>query len=154
MSKVKVSQHTALMIEVLRANGITDQDLIHYMKQGDIDPFKQIGEGHFDFAELLDFAREHWEQFERAVRDGYQITFNTINGIKYLLSVKFNQIADRDYENKGTYLDRLKLKQGEIDWLRSVLSKYWYVVELEDQPQEDWKLVKIEMMNKAQALSE
>jgi hypothetical protein len=129
MDKVKLSQRDALMIEVLRANGISDQDLLQRLKQGDIQSFQDIGGGDFDYAELLSFAQENWEVLEQAVLHGYEIKFNTISGIRYLLKVKFNKHPDTDYQNRGDHLDQLALTKDEFAALRSVLSRYWSIAE-------------------------
>jgi hypothetical protein len=129
MEKVKLSQRDALMIEVLRANGVADRDLLQSLKKGDIRSFQDIGGGDFDFAELLSFAQENWELLEQAVLHGYEIKFNTISGIRYLLKVKFNKHPDTDYQNRGDHLDQLALTRDEFLALRSVLSRYWSITE-------------------------
>ncbi|MDN9010478.1 hypothetical protein [Brevibacillus laterosporus] len=138
MSLVKLSQNEALMIEVLRAKGVTDEELLDALKKEDISDFLQCSDD-FDFSQLLDFSRQNWCELEQAVREGYQIKFNTINGIKYLISVRLNQVADRDYQNKGDYLAEIKLKEAEVIWLQSVLSKNWTVVEQKQDPKQDPK---------------
>lgn len=145
MSLVKLSQNEALMIEVLRAKGVTDQELFEALQKGDISAFQELNDD-FDFSNLLDFSRQNWNELEQAVRKGYQIKFNTINGIKYLISVRLNQVADRDYENKGEYVEKIKLKKEEVTWLKSVLSKNWMIIEQELQQESDTKVVKIEMV--------
>lgn len=146
MSKARISQNEALMIEVLRANGLTGEELIAQVRQGDVAAIQQIGGDDFDFSNLVQFAQNDWERFEQAVAEGYEITFNTINGIKYLLKVKFNQIVDQDYENKGTYLDGIKLPAEDVAWLRSVLYKYWAVVERGEEPETNRKVVQLTMV--------
>ncbi|MGG1441998.1 hypothetical protein ABE354_08010 [Brevibacillus laterosporus] len=145
MSLVKLSQNEALMIEVLRAKGVTEEELFDVLKEGDISAFQKWSDD-FDFSNLLDFSRQNWGEFEQAVREGYQIKFNTINGIKYLISVRLNQMADRDYQHNGDHLSGIKLKEAEVIWLQTVLSKNWTVVEQEQERNLDFKVVKIEMV--------
>ncbi|AKF92974.1 hypothetical protein [Brevibacillus laterosporus] len=145
MSLVKLSQNEALMIEVLRAEGVTDEELLDALKKEDISDFQQCSDD-FDFSHLLDFSRQNWNELEQAVREGYQIKFNTINGIKYLIFVRLNQVADRDYQNKGDYLSEIKLKEAEVIWLQSVLSKNWTVVEQKQDQNSELKVVQIELV--------
>jgi hypothetical protein len=137
MAHVKLSQWEAILLEVLRAHGTEDQEIIDRFKSGDIRPFQQIEDGRFDFAHLLDLAQSQWDLFERAVRDGYQIKFSTFNGIKTLLSLKFQQQAERDYAVHEDYLERVRLKQADVEWLRSTISPNWQIIETERRPDTD-----------------
>ncbi|WP_255433352.1 hypothetical protein [Brevibacillus sp. LEMMJ03] len=128
MAHVKLSQWEAISLEVLRAHGTEDQEIIDRFKSGDIRPFQQIEDGRFDFAHLLDLSQSQWDLFERAVRDGYQIKFSTFNGIKTLLSLKFQQQAERDYAVHEDYLERVRLKRADVEWLRSTISPNWQIM--------------------------
>lgn len=145
MSMVKLSQWEAIILEAIRGNGVSNQVLLEQVKKGDFSPFASFAEGWIDFSDLLLFAENNWEDFERAVQEGYQIKFSTINGIKTLLKLKFHQLAVQDYEDKETYLDQVKLEEAEVEWLRVTLSKNWRIVELEPQPQDGRKKIRIEM---------
>jgi hypothetical protein len=129
MATVKVSQPIALRIELLRAHGASEQDLIDFGIHGEISRFPGLAERRVDFSSLVEFARNDREQFERAVRHGYQIKFSTINGIKNLLSVKFGLESDRDYTDTGESLERLTLRAEDVEWLRNILSANWSVKE-------------------------
>ncbi len=143
MTTGKLSQPYALRIEILRAYGITDQELIDAFKEGDISRFQALAEGKVDFTPLLEFSRDNWEEFVQAVQHGYEIKFSTFNGIKNFLSCKFGQEAERDYVDTGESLEKLKLKDKDVAWLRSVLSKNWSVMQEEDPSGAETKTVKI-----------
>ncbi|RAP28426.1 hypothetical protein C2W64_04860 [Brevibacillus laterosporus] len=68
MSLVKLSQNEALMIEVLRGKGVTDQELFEALQKGDISAFQELNDD-FDFSNLLDFSRQNWNELEHAVRE-------------------------------------------------------------------------------------
>jgi hypothetical protein len=127
MAKTMLSQHDALMIETLRSHGVSDDELINRIQSGNIESFQQIGNGDFDFTDLVRFAEENGDVFVQAVRDGYEIKFNTRNGIKYLLMVKFGKRAGVDYEFLEDRFERLALTDSELQDLRAVLSKYWTI---------------------------
>lgn len=150
MSHAKLSQSDALKVEVLRSKGLTDELLIQYVQAGDSQFLQELGGDDFQFANLIETAQSHWAEFVRAVKEGYQIKFSTFNGTKYLLSVKFGLIADEDYVVQTDYLDQVKLNDQQIEWLRSTLSKYWQVIELEpaagQEVESGRKLVKIQLV--------
>ncbi|MGE5703873.1 MAG: hypothetical protein ACM32O_15210 [Clostridia bacterium] len=133
MSVVKLSQNDALMIEVLRKNGVSNEALLEALKRGDVSAFEEIEKGHFDYARLLDLARDRWADLEQAITEAYRITFNTKNGLKYLISVKFGLIADEDYVVEEEAFHGLKLSEADADWLQSTLAVNWRVVEVANE---------------------
>ncbi|QDX91489.1 hypothetical protein EEL31_16105 [Brevibacillus laterosporus] len=52
MSLVKLSQNEALMIEVLRGKGVTDQELFEALQKGDISAFQELNDD-FDFSNQI-----------------------------------------------------------------------------------------------------
>ncbi|SDM79098.1 hypothetical protein SAMN04487897_10156 [Paenibacillus sp. yr247] len=131
MSAVKLSQHDALMVECLRARGISSQALLDLLKDGKGDELQAAaGTDDFDFKELLAFRENGWELFEQAVLNGYEIKFNTLNGIRYLVRVKYGKEIERKSRPEGDYLDDVELSTKELEELRAVLSKFWTLTEV------------------------
>jgi hypothetical protein len=118
-----------LRIELLRAHGFSNEDIIARLKSGELPPVP-FGEGNVDFTILIEFAKNHWEQAEQAIRSGYRVTFHTIHGIKSLLAAKFGLLADRDYQDRGEFLDEIRLQASDVDGLRSVLADNWCLTEM------------------------
>ncbi len=136
-SRIKVSQNTAILIEAARSSGLSDETLLHEAKSGNIEAFQGIAEGELDFHNLIENALENPDKLEQAVRHGYQITFNTINGMKYYIGLTYGKLRERDYPNLSDRIEGLKLRQEELDELRLSLSPYWIITETAREEQQD-----------------
>ncbi|USG63729.1 hypothetical protein NDK47_16280 [Brevibacillus ruminantium] len=82
---------------------------------------------------MLDLTQHHGENFEQAIREGYANKFSTKNGTKFLVKQKFGLIDGADHETRKESLEGLNLKDDEVDWLRSALSRNWEGVVEEQQ---------------------
>ncbi|MCX7568926.1 hypothetical protein OS242_02985 [Tumebacillus sp. DT12] len=141
---VRINQMLSLRIEMLLANGFAKQDILTELKKGTFAREHQIGDRIVDFTLLIDFAADHWPECEKAVQDGYRVTFHTINGVKSLLAVKFGLQDERDYQDKGDHLDGIQLSDADVEWLQSVLAMNWRVVDQEEKGS-DPKVVQIRL---------
>ena len=95
--KVKLSQWDALMVEGLRRLGWSDDELIERVRKGtDLPDDESVFQ--FDYAELAAFAAKEPETFEAAVRDGYQIKYNTVRGIRSWIAVAFGLEPELELE--------------------------------------------------------
>lgn len=133
MAKVKISQHLALMVESLRAKGVDGYRLLELAAEGNPERLAQAGQGSFDSGEWAGFAATDPELLRQAVLDGYEIKFNTINGIRSLLRIKYGMEAERVSVVEHDYIRGIALRTGELAWLRSVLSGAWSVRVLHTQ---------------------
>jgi hypothetical protein len=145
MATVRLTQPEALLLEILRSKGFADEDLLNRFKHGDIEEFQKIDDGKINFSALSQLAEQNWELFEAAVREGHTIKFSTINGIRNLLSIKFDQQADRDYINHEEYLDQVRLTEEQLSWLQNVISKNWSIQELPQTGNSAHKVVRFEL---------
>ncbi|MNC72870.1 hypothetical protein D3C75_1239860 [compost metagenome] len=71
LSKVKLSQWDALLVESLRSLGWSDEELLRRVEAGEL-PVDE-SEYHFDYTQLTQLAGEQPEVFRQAVTQGYQI---------------------------------------------------------------------------------
>lgn len=127
----KLSQHTAILLERARRFGVTEETLLQVIASGDVSPLKVAEAEWYEYNDFLTYAEEHGEQLEQAVRDGYQMTFNTNNGLKVWLQARFNVELDRDYTaSEGRILD-LKLDTVDVNELQQKLAYNWVVKELD-----------------------
>jgi hypothetical protein len=148
MSVVKISQHDALMIESIRAQGTSDRALLELVRSGNLADLQDSGNGDFDYRELLTFANADLASFEAAILDGYEIKFNTINGIRYLLRVKFGKEVERLTRDEGDYLADVELRTEDLNKLREIVSKYWSITEVKPHEVEGLHHVRIELLQK------
>ncbi|MCI1113925.1 hypothetical protein MOQ26_23225, partial [Stenotrophomonas maltophilia] len=92
------------------AHGFVDEEIIHKLRTGDTEPFQDIESGKYDFVPLFDLYNNDPETLEMAIREGYEITFTTFNGIKFLLNKRYCLQAERDYTVEESALDQVRLK--------------------------------------------
>lgn len=127
--QVKVSQRTALILERLRRDGITQDQLIDALERQDVAPLEQITSSQTDFQEWFNYAAEHGEPLVQAVKEGYRITFNTVQGLKMWLDYRFLLEEDDDYTEGEGRLDDIKLSPDQIEQLKNALAVNWVVLE-------------------------
>ncbi|WP_438348073.1 hypothetical protein ACP8HI_20885 [Paenibacillus sp. FA6] len=129
LNRVKLSQWDALLIESLRAFGWSDEELLRRVAEGDL-PLDE-SEYEFDYKQLAALSVEKPEEFERAVRQGYQIKYSTIRGIRSWISIALRKEAVLELE-EGQESVEVALTVTEKSRLESVLSFGW---EIHTEPQ-------------------
>lgn len=127
--QVKVSQRTAIILERLRRDGITQEQLIDALERQDATSLEQITSSQTDFQEWFTYATEHGEPLVQAVKEGYRITFNTVQGLKMWLDYRFLLEEDDDYTEGEGRLDDIKLSPDQIEQLKNTLAVNWVVLE-------------------------
>lgn len=128
MSRVKLSQWDALLVESLRSLGWSNEDILRRVTEGDL-PVDE-SEYHFDYKQLTTLQAEQPEVFEQAVKTGYQIKYNTIRGIRSWIWVALGKEAELELE-EGKESVEIALTAAEKDRLASVLSFGW---QIENEP--------------------
>lgn len=124
LSRVKLSQWDALLVESLRALGWSNEDILRKVSEGDL-PVDE-SEYHFDYKQLTTLQAEQPELFEQAVKTGYQIKYNTIRGIRSWIWVALGKEAVLELE-EGKESVEIALTAAEKDRLASVLSFGWQI---------------------------
>lgn len=124
LSRVKLSQWDALLVESLRALGWSNEDILHKVSEGNL-PVDE-SEYHFDYKQLTTLQAEQPELFEQAVKTGYQIKYNTIRGIRSWIWVALGKEAVLELE-EGKESVEIALTAAEKDRLASVLSFGWQI---------------------------
>ncbi|WP_152657842.1 hypothetical protein [Oceanobacillus sp. CFH 90083] len=126
MSRPKISQMEAYIIETLRTNGITNEEIIHDVKVKDVSKWKQIHE-KFDFEQLITLAEKDFESFEKAINEGYAVKFVTVGGLERLLRLKFQKEPGKAYQKLETGAKELDLDEVSLQELKQMLSINWKV---------------------------
>lgn len=145
MSAVKLSQWEMMLLEAARAHGFVDEEIIHKLRTENRAAFADIEGGRFDFSDLFTLSKQDPLTIETAIREGYQIKFATVNGVKFLLNKRYGLVADQDYEVLETGLDRVRLADEALAWVRAALSPNWQMIELEKLPAQKETVVRIEL---------
>lgn len=118
----RISLPTAYMIETLRSNGISDEQILHQIKERDVTPWDRL-HSNFDFTNLVELADQDGINFESIIQDGYTVKFITIRGLQTLLQLKFDKIVDRDYQVTETGISGLQLEESDFTVLKQLLSR-------------------------------
>lgn len=122
VSKVKLSQWDALLLESLRSLGWPDEKLLAIATETEL-PVDKSPFG-FDYQQLAAFAAEKPEEYGQAVTAGYQIKYNTIRGIRSWISVALGKEAELELE-EGNEAVEVALSEAERSRLEEVLSFGW-----------------------------
>ncbi|MFD2760275.1 hypothetical protein [Lentibacillus juripiscarius] len=128
MEQNKISLMEAYMIETLRSNGISDDELLTQINRKDISPWKDLST-QFDFSELIKLSEQDEEAFKSIIMDGYKIKFVTFKGLQNLLKLKFNMIQEKDYTLTDKGLTGLTMNDEQLNMLRQMLSSNWSIDE-------------------------
>lgn len=145
MSTVKLSQWEMMLLESARASGFVDEEIIHKLRTDNRAAFAQVEGGRYDFSDLFELAQQDPLTIEAAIREGYQIKFTTINGVKFLLNKRYGLSAETDYAVQEAALDQIRLKDDALAAVHSTLSPNWRIVELEKVPANKETVVRIEL---------
>ncbi|MBL0388539.1 hypothetical protein JJB07_18200 [Tumebacillus sp. ITR2] len=140
---IKLNQPTALRLEQIRAKGFSDEDILAKLKAEDLTAFQNALGEDVDFTSILDFLRANPDDFEKALTDGYELTFISIFGIKNLLAARYNLVAGRDYPDSDESLEDILLTLDGVAWLKSTLSKNFRVLDLEKSAEPGFAFVAV-----------
>jgi len=124
-SLTKLSQWDALLLESLRGSGWTDEEIIERIERGTDLP-KDDSIFQFNYEDLAAFAKKEPETFRTAVREGYQIKYNTVRGIRSWIWVAFGFEPQLVLE-EGQEAVLAELTPDQLDRLREVLSFGWRI---------------------------
>jgi len=124
LNRVKLSQWDALLVEALRAFGWSDDELLRRVAEGELP--SDESEYHFDYHQLTALQAVNPAAFEQAVREGYQIKYNTIRGIRSWIFIALGKEAALELE-EGKEAAEAALTAAEKSRLEAVLSFGWQI---------------------------
>lgn len=130
--RIKLSQHTAILLERARQAGISDAILLECANSGDIKPLESAQAEHYNYNEFISYSSSHGEQLERAIQDGYQITFNTFNGLQVWLEQRFGIKRGVDFVATEGRIQGLKLASEDAHVLKDRLANNWVMHIIEE----------------------
>ena|SRR5690625_1664004 len=132
MDLIKVSLPIAYMIESLRHNGVSDQELLKQVEKKDISSWESFNL-NFDFNELIKLSEKNPHDFNSIIHDGYSVKFLTINGLKNLLWLKFHKKESQDYHLNNYGISTLTLNKQQYLTLQQLLSSNWNIQEIQTE---------------------
>ncbi|MDR6726256.1 hypothetical protein J2W91_004767 [Paenibacillus amylolyticus] len=129
MSSIQLSIPVGLLVENVLTSGDSPDDIIQCLRQRDYSQLlPKLKEPTMNLDERLQTAAEVGEDWETAIRLGYEFKFLHINGLKRLLDFRFDQKVERDYVQENLSLHQVQLHTHEVELLRSMISRQWDVV--------------------------
>lgn len=139
----KITLPQMYMIESIRKNGVTDQQLLQQVQTGDVSPWREFNE-NFDFHDLVTWYEKDPDTFKSVILDGYQVKFVTIYGLKNYLKLKFGKQEDQDFQLTEKGITDLHVDDQQLAKIQQMLSKNWTIQELTSTP--CYKVVQIELI--------
>ncbi|HEY4600106.1 MAG TPA: hypothetical protein VIG73_02245 [Cerasibacillus sp.] len=137
MKTEKISLMDAYMIETLRRQGVSDEEMILKIQLGDVSSWKNLHD-KFDFNELIKLAERGKDGLEEIISEGYQISFITYPGLQQIIKLKFNKTKDRDYQLTDKGIKNLQLNERELAQLKQLLSMNWVVADEHRESNHDY----------------
>ncbi|RUS45178.1 hypothetical protein [Cohnella sp. AR92] len=124
--RIKLSQWDALQVESLRGLGWSNEEIIERIERGAELP-KDESVFQFNYEDLAAFAKQEPGLFRAAVREGYQIKYNTVRGIRSWIWVAFGYEPQLVLD-EGQEAVLAELTPAQLERLRDVLSYGWRIV--------------------------
>ncbi|MDQ0656598.1 hypothetical protein [Paenibacillus sp. W2I17] len=132
MSRTQLSIPVGLLVENVLTSGESKEVIIECLQRRDYSRLLPlVKESAMDFDERLQTAADNGDDWEKAIRQGYEFKFLHINGLKRLLDFRFDRKVDRDYVQDELSLKHIQLTAEEIELLQSLIGRQWIV-----QPEE------------------
>ncbi|MEK4484445.1 hypothetical protein MHH81_02500 [Psychrobacillus sp. FSL H8-0484] len=135
MENNKISMMDAFLIETLRSNGVSNDDILTKLEQNDLRTWENEYPNN-RFSALITLFKEDKTKFKSILLDGYSVKFITMNGLKNLLKLKYDKIAERDYQLHENGMDFLDIDEQQLSSLKQLLSINWII---QEQPRENNK---------------
>ncbi|QQK75434.1 hypothetical protein HUG15_07465 [Salicibibacter cibarius] len=138
-----ISQVSAILIEHAREQGVSELQLQRAIRDEDVDFLNKVSGEHFKYDELFAHAYRYGEDLERALLQGYQMNFNTLEGLQIWLMQKFGFEEGVSYQIEKGEFKHIVVKNDILQTLESRLATNWTVVkndEDEEQKEHDVSL--------------
>lgn len=145
---VKIALNYALMLEMIRESGRSNDEIIELLEQGNSGLFDELGEGIPDWQTLIDYYHKNKEVLTSALYEEYEITFLTKGALKSLLKIKYHLAEGADFQDNGEVLNNIKLSSEQIQSLRTIIAKNWTIHEINKMDGQDNQLLRIELANR------
>ncbi|WP_339302588.1 hypothetical protein [Paenibacillus sp. FSL R5-0519] len=133
MSRTQLSIPVGLLVENVLTSGATKENIIEWLRRRDFSRLLPlVKEPAMDFDERLQTAADIGDDWEMAIRQGYEFKFLHINALKRLLDFRFDRKVDRDYVQDDLSLKHVHLTEHEIELLQSLIGRQWIVQVVEE----------------------
>ncbi|WP_462411473.1 hypothetical protein [Neobacillus sp. Marseille-QA0830] len=146
MEKIRLSMPVAFLIENCLTSGLPIETIIDSLKNHQFSFIKEmVQDKDMDFQERFQTAEELGEKWEAAIRDGYELKWLHMNGLKKLLRYRFKKIAELDYVQDGLVISSLTLENPEYQLLSSMICRQWMILSETDRSSDPSNQYRIEL---------
>lgn len=130
-TRVRISQKSAVLLEHARRQGFTDEQLLTCIANNDMKTMQAAEDNYYKYDEWANYAHEHGEDLATAIQEGYQMTFNTVFGVKRWLQERLGFLATQDYIIEEGRMDGLMLNAADAELLSQTIAANWVIVKNE-----------------------
>lgn len=127
-ARVRISQKSAVLLEHARRHGFTDEQLLTCISANDMKSLQAAEDDYYKYDEWANYAREHGEDLAAAIQEGYQMTFNTVFGVKRWLKERLGLIEIQNYSEEEGRMDGLMLSAADAELLSKTIAANWVIV--------------------------
>lgn len=123
-----ISLMDAYLIETVRSNGISNEEIIEKTLNNDLNDLKEKFP-KLNLERLVELAEDE-EAFKSIIEDSYKVKFVTMNGLKNILKLKFLIDESRYHQIENGILD-LEINEDQLTGIKQFLSGNWQIREVE-----------------------
>lgn len=124
MASHSISLKDAYIIETLRSNKISNQEIIEKVESNNTMTWQEVNI-YIDGERLVQLAKE--VSLRSVIEDGYKVKFVTLKGLMNLLKLKFDKVEEMDYELTTYGIAKLCVDDNELIAIQNMLSRNWIV---------------------------
>jgi uncharacterized protein (DUF111 family) len=147
MNKAKVTINIAIMIEELRKQGVSNNEMISLLHKREPKNFDEYGKGFPDWDSFIAFYEKNQEQAVKAIEEGYCLTFLTKGSLQTLLRIKFDLQPESDYQVHEKYLDEIEMTTENFNLVKSLLAPNWIINKEFFNQEKDVHVFRIELVH-------
>lgn len=125
MENNKLSMMDAILLETIRNKGISNDEILQKLEEKETHLFDR----NTEITSLISLYEEDKTKFASILHNGYTVKFVTRNGLINLLKLKFNKIAERDYQLLENGIKQLQMDEQQLASLKQLLSINWVIQE-------------------------
>lgn len=118
---IKITLMEAYVLETLKAANIADEVILEKLEAKQTEDLKALVETTFDIDVLYGIEAS----LPRILAEGYEVKFLTFPGLKSLLSMKLQKVAEKDYRVTDFQIEQLQLTAEESLIVDRFLSANW-----------------------------
>ncbi|HEO8420159.1 hypothetical protein [Niallia sp. FSL W8-0635] len=129
---VRVALNFAIMLEQVKSKGYQEEEIIQALEKKDLVFFQSCGNGLPNWETLFTYYEKNRAGVKDILADDYEITFLTKGTLKRLLSLKYQMVEGRGFEDRGEVLGTMTLSKESFQQFAKILAKNWTFVILEE----------------------